>query len=327
MSHSPVFVLDGGMAVDSMGELMPLFEVAMDYTALCFAGVVIPTLAAALFGGKSIDEHLPGLQALGAYMGLFAAALQHHYAELLWLLNPFGFSLVTWIVLHIGNQRAKVLIDDIADAVAAWFGGNKLSHRVNTGATPEEWEWVDYMYVCVCSVLESSALYQLLNFVMQCGGTTALGDIGLLNVVPAVWVCLMVNDLLYGPMHMLLHHRWVYAYVHKQHHRIVTPGRMHTDAQNYHPVEQLLGLVCMVVALKTAMMTTGLHIIAFPIYLTCQLLMQVLNHSPYDVRFSCLGIHYESGAHEMHHRIPTCNYALYLTSIDRAAGTYRDYEG
>ena len=56
--------------------------------------------------------------------------------------------------------------------------------------------------------------------------------------LPAFFV---VYDFFYAPFHRALHHRSVYAYVHKHHHRQVVPTRGNTDAINVHPFEFIMG--------------------------------------------------------------------------------------
>jgi sterol desaturase/sphingolipid hydroxylase (fatty acid hydroxylase superfamily) len=51
----------------------------------------------------------------------------------------------------------------------------------------------------------------------------------------------IVYDFFYAPFHRALHHRSVYAYVHKHHHRQVVPTRGNTDAINVHPFEFIMG--------------------------------------------------------------------------------------
>ena len=51
----------------------------------------------------------------------------------------------------------------------------------------------------------------------------------------------IVYDAFYAPFHRALHHRSIYAYVHKHHHRQVVPTRGNTDAINVHPFEFLVG--------------------------------------------------------------------------------------
>ena len=56
--------------------------------------------------------------------------------------------------------------------------------------------------------------------------------------------------------------------------------------------------------------------------------MAMLNHSPYNVKFSFLGLFtYSVGAHEMHHRKFTVNYAQYCLWYDRIMQTFAPYEG
>ena len=60
-------------------------------------------------------------------------------------------------------------------------------------------------------------------------------------------------------------------------------------------------------------------------HFVCYAALAVLNHTDRDVRFKLLGFDYSVGAHEMHHRHPSCNMAQYFMVWDRLMGTYRPY--
>lgn len=57
-------------------------------------------------------------------------------------------------------------------------------------------------------------------------------------VLPLLYV---VYDLFYTVGHRALHHRSVYKYVHKHHHRQRAPSRGNVDAVNVHPFEFVSG--------------------------------------------------------------------------------------
>ena len=51
---------------------------------------------------------------------------------------------------------------------------------------------------------------------------------------------LVVDDMLYAPLHRAMHLQAVYRWVHKHHHRNTFPARGYIDAANEHPVRRPL---------------------------------------------------------------------------------------
>lgn len=104
--------------------------------------------------------------------------------------------------------------------------------------------------------------------------------------LPALFV---VYDAFYAPFHRALHHRSVYAYVHKHHHRQVVPTRGNTDAINVHPFEFVMGEYNHVLAifLVSRYMCT-LHAAAGILFLVVGGTLATLNHTRLD--FSAITI-------------------------------------
>ena len=150
--------------------------------------------------------------------------------------------------------------------------------------------------------------------------------VSLLNVPAALWLILVVDDMLYAPTHRFMHWPPVYRYVHKHHHRNTFPARGYIDGANEHPVEQMTALTLHWIALHVVAHTVGLHIIAVGLHLGVKALGACFNHTGYDLQFSVLGIDYSVRAHEMHHRKPNTNFAQYVMFWDRCMGTFRPYE-
>jgi len=154
----------------------------------------------------------------------------------------------------------------------------------------------------------------------------AYAAVSLLNVPAALWLILVVDDMLYAPTHRFMHWPPVYRYVHKHHHRNTFPARGYIDGANEHPVEQMTALTLHWIALHVVAHTVGLHIIAVGLHLGVKALGACFNHTGYDLQFSVLGIDYSVRAHEMHHRKPNTNFAQYVMFWDRCMGTFKPYE-
>jgi sterol desaturase/sphingolipid hydroxylase (fatty acid hydroxylase superfamily) len=159
------------------------------------------------------------------------------------------------------------------------------------------------------------------------GVLTAVGArAGLWQVVPlrsaggvALEIALLVlwNDLHFYAIHRLLHGRWLFQHVHREHHRAIRPTPLSTYAM--HPVEALLlGSVMVLVQPFHAFSLPTL--LLFPLV---SLAMNNLGHMNYDL-VPDSGLWHPLAAsrrHERHHRQVTGNYGFLLPVLDRWFGT------
>ena len=141
-----------------------------------------------------------------------------------------------------------------------------------------------------------------------------------------MWLLLVVDDMLYAPLHRFMHHHRVYRWVHKHHHRNTFPARGYIDAANEHPVEQIVALTLHWIAVHIVARSSGLHVAAVGAHFGFKALGACFNHTGYDLQLRFLGIDYSVRAHETHHRKPNTNFAQYVMFWDRLMGTYRTYE-
>merc|ERR1711865_1149417 len=99
----------------------------------------------------------------------------------------------------------------------------------------------------------------------------------------------IVYDAFYTPFHRALHHRSVYAWVHKHHHRQVVPTRGNTDAINVHPFEFLLGEYNHILAIYlVSSRLMPIHAIACVLFLVVGGTLATLNHTRLDCAFLTL---------------------------------------
>ena len=135
-------------------------------------------------------------------------------------------------------------------------------------------------------------------------------------------------DALYAPFHRALHHRSIYAYVHKHHHRQVVPTRGNTDAINVHPFEFLVGEYNHVLAIfLISRYVTDVHALTCIMFLIVGGTLATLNHTRLDVsalhlpgtKVPIFGVR----AHDTHHAIPNSNYGQYIMLWDWVMGTFR----
>lgn len=218
-----------------------------------------------------------------------------------------------------------------------------------------------------------------------------LSELTVGNTILALGVMFVSMDALYAPLHHALHLPALYPLVHKHHHRQHFPRRGYLDAGNEHPIEHMIGVLCtwFAVCAAEAMLPTlgmwmelsrergmssslsddtgggvdsvapwtrggGVHALTVLIFFQFHAALAMLNHSPYDVRFSLpfagsgalfgcgandeggglllrlatgRWFRYSVGHHEMHHRKFNYNYGQYCMLYDKLMGTFIEYEG
>ncbi len=156
----------------------------------------------------------------------------------------------------------------------------------------------------------------------------ALGALGVRNSLVALPVCFACYDLVYATGHRLMHARWLYAYVHKHHHRQIVPTRGNTDAINVHPIEFFFGEYNHIAAVwATAWLVGSMHALTCLLFLFFGGALATLNHTRFDVRITLFGLPlFDVRAHDVHHRVPMSNFGQYTMLWDRVCGWYRPYE-
>jgi len=143
--------------------------------------------------------------------------------------------------------------------------------------------------------------------------------------LPAFFV---VYDFFYAPFHRALHHRSVYAYVHKHHHRQVVPTRGNTDAINVHPFEFIMGEYNHVLTIfLVSRYLMPIHAAACVLFLVVGGCLATLNHTRLDCIFLRLPFTdvpiFAVRAHDTHHAIPNKNFGQYIMLWDWVMGTFK----
>lgn len=143
----------------------------------------------------------------------------------------------------------------------------------------------------------------------------ALSEMTLSNTIIALGIMFVSMDILYAPLHHMLHLPSFYPLVHKHHHRQHFPTRGYLDAGNEHPIEHMIGVMCTWFAVCTAEMLLptigmwfvrvkdngfnalseggevwtqggGVHAATVILFFQFHAALACLNHSPYNVNFS-----------------------------------------
>lgn len=249
-------------------------------------------------------------------------------------LNPWKLSALYWIAGGIVIRAAIAFYDHLVIFLIDSVFKNRLLPTRTTGKPVRyvELDTKSVIYLTINAVNEWIFVQQFCHFIWHSPDVSLdWREIGFFNTVGALWIIFFVMDVVYAPVHHLLHMPFLYPLIHKHHHRQHFPVRGYLDAGNVHPIEHSFGVVCnWVASLAAVHAPTGVHGVALFAFFNIHAALAMLNHSPYDVKFNIIPgglLEYNVAHHEMHHRKFTVNYAQYSMWYDYAAKTYAPYEG
>jgi len=241
--------------------------------------------------------------------------------------NPFELTTSQWFIGWLGRFAAVSIFDlalerftkTIWPLMPSRLAGMSSGHKINS---------IDRVCLLTNTLIELVFLYQIAHLVaVDPKGLLGRGieSLRLTNTIFGAFCLFILDDLLYNLAHRFLHWRPIYPYIHKIHHRQFLPERGYWDAAIEHPVEQIIGLGVFWVSMRTVVATTGLHLVGFIFATAFYSFFNIVNHMPYDTQFRFLGFEYSTRAHEMHHRIPQCNFSKSCMHWDWMLGTFREY--
>lgn len=170
----------------------------------------------------------------------------------------------------------------------------------------------------------------VLLYVAQQHGYTqlydAVSDHGWGYLTGSVFGMILLHDAWFYWTHRLMHHPWLFRFVHKVHHESVDPSPF--AAFSFHPLEALVEAGIYVVFA----FLFPVHLIALYSWQIFQMLMNVIGHLGYEIYPSGLATHWlfrwktPSTHHNMHHAKFNGNYGLYFTWWDKWLKTeFSDY--
>jgi sterol desaturase/sphingolipid hydroxylase (fatty acid hydroxylase superfamily) len=183
----------------------------------------------------------------------------------------------------------------------------------------EQLEMVDFLYLSLNSVGEFifvSHLFQLaLTF-------CSVQDLRVGNTLGFYLVLIMLDDLFYLWLHLAMHKRRAYPYIHKHHHRQVQPFRGYYDANNTNPLEAIANYLSTAAAFGVTVMVMGVpHLLGVVSYLMVLSICNIMNHHAYDIGLY-VPFEFRPYDHQVHHRFPTKNYARMTMIWDKLWGSY-----
>lgn len=260
---------------------------------------------------------------INATSGGFAEDIQ-------WFCNPFDLSIQLWTLAVVLKSVAVLALDQILFAALRYFKCRKMPTREPKIAKGlEKLERMDYTFIVINQTIETVFVVHLLNFIISDDLVVrAVEELSLLNTILPMYLIFLMDDFMYYFTHRLMHHPLFYQWCHKHHHRQSIPFRGYMDAANESPIEQVLGLSAVWIAVKFASrLPSGLHAVGIVGFFAVYAATAFLNHTDYDLQPGVAALGYTVRAHEMHHRFPNCNYAQNVMLWDKLFGTYAEYKG
>lgn len=139
------------------------------------------------------------------------------------------------------------------------------------------------------------------------------------------FICLfIIYDFVYYIFHRILHIPAIYPYIHKHHHRQVSPFRGTYDGINTHPFEYIFGLYLHLESIMfLSWITNNVHIIAIVLFYSFSGMMASLNHTRFAIYIPGF---YDVRDHDVHHRWPRSNYGQFVMYWDKIFGSFLSFD-
>lgn len=241
---------------------------------------------------------------------------------------PLGPDPLQWSILEGLIFGSAVVFGQIAiDGVLEVLFNNRFIGKIPVGGFHlDVLGTKDIAFICFNRTITALFSYHLLLFCLSAPKISwGWSTLSLSSTVVPYLLFFVMYDAGYSLFHRFLHHRSVYALVHKHHHRQCAPSRGNVDACNTHPVEYVSGeylhlLVFWAIPGQVHIGCVGAIVITMGI-------LASLNHTRFDVKAvpPLVGwlFSYSVSAHDMHHHFITANYGQYTMLWDLAMGTFR----
>jgi len=143
-----------------------------------------------------------------------------------------------------------------------------------------------------------------------------ISDYGWIYFIFILLVMIVIHDAYFYWTHRMMHHPWIYKYVHKVHHKSISPSPW--AAYSFHPIEALVQALFFPILL----FTIPIHQNTAVIFLIYMIVRNVMGHLGFEffpkgfVSKKWLNWHTTTTHHNMHHQYFSCNYGLYFSWWD-----------
>lgn len=190
------------------------------------------------------------------------------------------------------------------------------SKIVVSGKHLDKLESIDNIYITINKCLTMMFVYHLIQVTYHTKTIQWSPDeLTIWNSVGSLIAFYIFYDFLYTSFHTLLHHKSIYSYIHKHHHRQKAPSRGNLDAINVHPFEFLVGEYIHLLAI----LVIPCHIYTVVFFILAGGILASLNHTRFNINIPYI---YSVKAHDWHHVKFDCNYGQYTMLWDSVFGSY-----
>jgi len=202
-----------------------------------------------------------------------------------------------------------------------WGQNSQLSSAQNK--SHDNWDWIYINFNKAFTVIFN---HFLMRYCWD-SGDVSWEQITFANTLLVAFPLLLLSDdLMYYCWHRALHVGPLYKYIHKHHHRSITPFRGADDAVNAHPIEYIVTALFIPSSVAfVSRVALPPHVITVALFTTINALLSHANHTRLNVRWLVGGYElYASRNHDTHHHLGAKggNYAQLVSSWDHLCGTF-----
>jgi len=296
-------------------------------------GMVLATVAMLFLKAAPSSDYRMPVSAVATFvvmaMSICASGSLASDVQLPYMINPLGvmpswdYLFIAMMTVSIGGEFANAFLYGVLEHVV---GSTKLDVPAGFKGRLDILAGVDICVITCSMFTHCLIISHLAATILRSNVERSLGSFNIINGPVAFVAAMLLNDFLYWCGHGAMHMKSFYPYVHKQHHRQFVPFRGSLDALNIHPLEELIGAGVFGTSLRIVTEVVGLHGGTAWVAFTYWSIFNILNH--FDRESSLrLPLPFPSGVsdHQMHHRIPRCNYCTLTMFWDRLFGTYLPY--
>lgn len=235
--------------------------------------------------------------------------------------SVYSWLLLIYVTFVIRNYTLMALIDR----------GVKHKSLIENHLTVKESYKHEFDLNVLSSTLVEALTYVVVRvYILKGCYTVTIGDI--IWFIPFSFLFELVFDFFHYWTHRMVHHHFVYAYIHKKHHKHFHPITITTYYQE--PLDLLITNSVPVVL--TLLLIPLLSLPQYHIMLTYKEYIEISGHCgrhlfPSSSFTQCIwlprlfNIQLYTEEHDMHHSLNKCNYSKRFSLWDKVFGTYRPH--
>jgi sterol desaturase/sphingolipid hydroxylase (fatty acid hydroxylase superfamily) len=236
-------------------------------------------------------------------------------------LNVYFKQIHHWEAFHVAAFAAVIMFGtEFLSALASLIARTTPKIELNPKLHHDKLSTSDCVFIAVNKVSVVCFTYHLFRVLTMTPSVKWTAEEATLsNSVLVLVPMYIVFDFFYSAWHAFLHWRVVYPYVHKHHHKQVSPTRGHHDAFNVHPLEFVVGEYIHL----PAFYLVPCHIFAVLLFVGLGTILATVNHMRFTVRIP--GV-FDSRDHAVHHAQFNYNFGQYTMFWDKLWGWYKPFD-